>query len=158
MIKRIIGEVKPYRILILTLLIVSTGILILQDYSRLTKDFSKLMSFLTKVRLKAMQNDVILITQFMGKNVIVKNGKTGNVLDSLHVSTLNKINYDTKLGKNMIVFSGRGTSPYNIRIHGGDMTLKSWFGFRKNIAVNCTGLVTECLYPEDLAILEENSD
>jgi hypothetical protein len=158
MIKRIIGEVKPYRILILTLLIVSTGILILQDYSRLTKDSSKLMSFLTKVRLKAMQNDVILITQFIGENVIVKNGKTGNVLDSLHVSTLNKINYDTKLGKNMIVFSGRGTSSYNIRIHGGDMTLKSWFGFRKNIAVNCTGLVTKGLYPENLAILEENSD
>jgi hypothetical protein len=149
MIKRDIGEVKPYRILILTLLIVSTGILILQDYSQLTKDFSKLMSFLTKVRLKAMQNDVVLITQFMGKNVIVKDGKTGNVLDSLHVSTLNKINYDTKLGKNMIVFSGRGTSPYNIRVHGGDMRLKSWFGFRKNIAVNCTGLVTEGLYPKD---------
>ena len=148
MIKRIIGEVKPYRVLILTLLIVSTGILVIQDYSRLTKDFSKLMSFLTKVRLKAMQDDVILITQFIGENVIVKD-KNGNVLNSLHVSTLNKINYDTKLGKNMIVFSGRGTSPYNIRVHGGDMTLKSWFGFRKNIAVNCTGLVTEGLYPEN---------
>ena len=148
MLKRIIGEVKPYRIFLLTLLIVSTGILVIQDYSRLTKDFSKLMSFLTKVRLKAMQDDVILITQFNRKNVIVKD-KNGNVLDSLHVSTLNKINYDTKLGKNMIVFSGRGTSPYNIRVHGGDMTLKSWFGFRKNIAVNCTGLVTEGSYPED---------
>ena len=148
MIKRIIGEVKPYRVLILTLLIVSTGILILQDYSRLTKDFSKLMSFLTKVRSKAMQNDIILIAQFKGKNVIVKD-KKGNVLDCLHVSTLHKVNYDTKLGKNMIVFSGRGTSPYNIRVHGGDMTLKSWFGFRKNIAVNCTGLVKEGLYPED---------
>ena len=148
MIKRNIGEIKPYRILLLTLLIVSIGILILQDYSRLTKDFSKLMSFLTKVRSKAMQNDVILITQFIGKNVIVKD-KKGNVLDCLHVSTLNKINYDTKLGKNMIVFCGRGTSPYNIRVHGGYMTLKSWFGFRKNIAVNCTGLVKEGLYPKD---------
>ena len=147
MIKKIIGDVKPYRILLLTLLIVSTGILVIQDYSRLTKDFSKLMSFLTKIRSKAMQDDVILITQFMGKNVIVKD-KKDNVLDSLHVSTLHKVNYDTKLGKNMIVFSGRGTSPYNIRVHGGDMRLKSWFGFRKNIAVNCTGLVTEGLYPE----------
>ena len=148
MIKRIIGEVKPHRILLLTLLIVSTGILILQDYSRLTKDFSKLMSFLTKVRLKAMQSDVILTTHFMGKNVIVKD-KKGNVLEFLHISTLHKVNYDTKLGKKMIVFSGRGTSPYNNRVHGGDMTLKSWFGFRKNIAVNCTGLVKEGLYPED---------
>jgi len=150
MLKRHIGEVKPYRVLILTLLIVSTGILILQDYSRLTKNFSKLTSFLTKVRLKAMQDDVVLITQFNRKNVIVKDNN-GNVLDSLHVSTLNKINYDTNLGKKMIVFSGRGTSPYNIRVHGGDITLKSWFGFRKNIAVNCTGLVTEGLYPEGQA-------
>ena len=148
MLKRIIGEVKLYRILILTLLIVSTGILVIQDYSRLTKDFSKLKSFLTKVRLKAMQNDVILIAQFKGNNVIVKDKKE-NILDCLNVSTLYKVNYDTKLGKNMIVFSGRGTSPYNIRVHGGDMTLKSWFGFRKHIAVNCTGLVTEGLYPED---------
>ena len=115
------------------------------------------MSFLTKVRSEAMQDNVILITQFMGKDVIVKD-KRGNVLDFLHVSTLHKVNYDTRLGKSMIVFSGRGTTPYNIRVHGGDMTLKSWFGFRKNIAVNCTGLVTEGLYPDDLAILEENSD
>jgi len=148
MIKRNLGEIKPYRILLLTLLIVSTGILILQDYSRVTKNFSKLMSFLTKVRSKAMQNDIILIAQFKGKNVIVKD-KKGNVLYCLHVSTLHKVNYDTRLGKNMIVFSGRGTSPYNIRVHGGDMTLKSWFGFKKNIAVNCTGLVKEGLYPED---------
>ena len=142
------GDVKPYRIFILTLLIVSTGILVIQDYSRLTKDFSKFKSFLTKIRSKAIQNDIILITQFKGKDVIVK-GKKGDVLDVLHVSTLNKVNYNTTLGKDMIVFSGRGTSPYNIRVHGGDMTLKSWFGFRKNIAVNCTGLVKEGLYPED---------
>ena len=25
--------------------------------------------------------------------------------------------------------------------------MKSWFGFKKNIAVNCTGLVTEDVYP-----------
>ena len=37
------------------------------------------MAFLTKVRSKAMQNDVILITQFNRKNVIVKD-KNGNVL------------------------------------------------------------------------------
>ena len=75
MLKRNLGEIKPYRILILTLLIVSTGILILQDYSRLTKDFSKLMSFLTEVRSKAMQNDVILITQFNRKKCNCKGQK-----------------------------------------------------------------------------------
>jgi len=50
-------------------------------------------------------------------------------------------------GDNMIIFTGHGTSGYNKRIHGGDLSLKSWLGFRKNIAVNCTGLVTEGVYP-----------
>jgi hypothetical protein len=57
------------------------------------------------------------------------------------------VNYNTTLGDDMIVFDGHGTSEYNKRVHGGDLRLKSWFGFRKNIAVNCTGLVTEGLYP-----------
>ena len=148
MIKKNIGEIKPYRTLLLILIIVTIGFLVIQDYSRLTKDFSKLRSLLTKVRSNAIQNDITLIVQFKGKNVIVKE-KKGDVLDILYVSSLHNINYDTKLGKNMIVFSGRGTSLYNIRVHGGDMTLKSWFGFRKNIAVNCTGLITEGLYPKD---------
>jgi hypothetical protein len=47
----------------------------------------------------------------------------------------------------MIVFDGHGTSEYNKKEHGGDLRLKSWLGFRKNIAVNCTGLVTEGVYP-----------
>ncbi|MBW1783106.1 MAG: hypothetical protein JRL30_20480 [Deltaproteobacteria bacterium] len=47
----------------------------------------------------------------------------------------------------MIVFCQRGTGEYNKREHGGDLRLKSWLGFRKNIAVNCTGLVKEGLYP-----------
>ena len=70
MINRNFGEIKPYRVLILTLLIVGTGVLVLHDYSRLTKDFSKLMSFLTKVRSKAIHDDVILITKFKEKRVI----------------------------------------------------------------------------------------
>jgi hypothetical protein len=61
---------------------VSIGVLVIQDYSRLTKDFSKLMSFLTEICSKAMQNDVILITQFKEKNVIVKD-KNGNILLNL---------------------------------------------------------------------------
>jgi len=89
--KRNFGEIKPYRVLILTLLIVGTGVLVLHDYSRLTKDFSKLMSFLTKVRSKAIHDDVFLITQFKEKRVVVKN-KKGDILDFFHISTLHKVN------------------------------------------------------------------
>lgn len=47
----------------------------------------------------------------------------------------------------MIVYTGVGTSGHNIEEHGGDLILRSWFGFRKYIAVNCNGLVTEGRYP-----------
>ena len=51
----------------------------------------------------------------------------------------------------MVVFDGHGTSAYSKRVHGGDIRLKSWLGFRKNIVVRCTGLVMEGVYPEDEA-------
>ena len=53
----------------------------------------------------------------------------------LNVSTLAEVNYDTTLGDNMIGFDGHGTSACNKRVHGGDLRLKSWLGFRNNIAV-----------------------
>ncbi len=67
----------------------------------------------------------------------------------MKVSTLHKVNYDTTLGKDMIVFENGVTNPFNIRIHGGDLSVKSWLGFTKNIHVNCAGYVREGKYPED---------
>ena len=46
----------------------------------------------------------------------------------------------------VVYFAPKATRPEEM-ILGGDLRLKSWFGFRKNIAVNCTGLVTEGVYP-----------
>ena len=89
-----------------------------------------------------------LAVRFDGGQVTVTDKRTGRVRKTLQVPTLHKVNYDTTTGKNMIVFTGKGTSPYNIREHGGDITLKAWFGVEKHIAVNCTGLVTEGRYPE----------
>ena len=48
----------------------------------------------------------------------------------------------------MIVFYAHGTGKYNKRVHGGDIRLRSWLGFRKNIVVRCTGLTMEGVYPE----------
>ena len=89
------------------------------------------------------------MARFAAKNIVVRDRDTGLVIKSLNVSTLDQVNYDTILGNNMIVFHGRGTSAYDKRIHGGDLRLKSWLGFKKNIAVNCTGLVTEGRYPAE---------
>jgi len=49
----------------------------------------------------------------------------------------------------MIIFAGYGTSPYNIKEHGGDMVFRSWLCNEKLIWVNCTGLVTESRYTSD---------
>ena len=135
------------RILILTILFTSAGTFVLWDYYRVDKDFSKLKALLQDTRYRAIGNDKTFVARFSGKEVVISDKNTGLVIKTLNIPTLEKVNYNTTLGDNMIVFTGSGTSKYNKREHGGDLTLKSWFGFRKNIAVNCTGLVTEGVYP-----------
>ena len=137
------------RILILTILLSGAGTCVLWDYYRVNRDFSELKALLQDTRYRAIGNDKTFVVQFSGKEVVISDKNTGLVIKALIVPTLKKVNYDTSLGDNMIVFTGRGTSKYNKREHGGDLRLKSWFGFQKNIAVNCTGLVTEGTYPAE---------
>lgn len=149
MTKQILNEIKYPRVLFLSLLFVFAGSFVLWDYYRVIRDFSDLKSALTSTRLEAIEKDKILIVKFIGKDITITDDKTGATLGTLHLRTLHSVNYDTKLGKDMIVFSSRGTAPYNLRIHGGDLTLRSWLGFNRNIAVDCAGLASEGLYPED---------
>ncbi len=137
------------RILILTLLFTGMGTFVLWDYYRVNRDFSALKALLHDTRYRAIGNDKTFVVQFSGQEVVISDKNTGSISKALIVPTLEMVNYDTTLGDNMIVFTGRGTSQYNKREHGGDLSLKSWFGFRKNIAVNCTGLVTEGVYPAE---------
>ncbi|HSL40351.1 MAG TPA: hypothetical protein VK857_08265, partial [Desulforhopalus sp.] len=62
--------------------------------------------------------------------------------------TIKEVNYDTKIGKNMIVIHRGTTELFNERVHGGEIELKSWCGFKKYIHVNCAGVVSEGRYPE----------
>ncbi len=149
MTKQILKEINYLRVLFLSLLFVSAGSFVLWDHYRVMRDFSNLKSFLTGTRIEAIEKNKILIIKFIGKDITITDDKTGVALTTFHLPTLHSVNYDTKLGKNMIVLSSTGTSPHNLRIHGGDLTLRSWLGFRKNIAVNCTGLVSEGLYPDE---------
>ncbi len=125
------------------------GSLVLWDYHRLNRDFSALKHLLSRTRNKAIIEEKVFTAKFNGKDVIISNG-SGGVIKTLNVPTLASINYDSTIGKDLIVFTEKGTTPYNVQIHGGDMTLKSWFGFKKHIAVNCTGLVTGGRYPDDI--------
>jgi hypothetical protein len=133
------------RISILTILFAGMGGFVLWGYARVEGDFTRVKTLLQDTRYRAMSKDKMLVVRFSGKEVTVMDGKTGMVLSALTVPTLNEVNYDTTFGDDTIVFDGHGTS--NKRVHGGDVRLRSWLGFRKNIAVNCTGLVTEGVYP-----------
>lgn len=137
------------RILILTILITSAVTFVLWDYHRVDKDFSALMALLQDTRYRALANDKMFVVKFSGKEAAVSARNAGSIIKTLIIPTLDEVNYNTTLGNNMIVFTGHGTSAYNKRIHGGDLRLKSWLGFQKNIAVNCTGLVTEGVYPAE---------
>ena len=135
------------RILILAILFTSIGTFVLWDYYRVDRDFSALKALLQDSRYRAIGNDKTFVVKFSGKEVVISDKNTGLVIKTMDVPTLAEVNYDTNLGNDMIVFTGHGTSKYNKKEHGGDLRLKSWLGFRKNIAVNCTGLVTEGVYP-----------
>jgi len=143
------GQKALLRILILTILFTSAGTFVLWDYYRVDRDFSALKALLQDSRYRAIGNDKTFVARFSGKEVVISDKNTGSISKALIVPTLEKVNYDTTIDDNMIVFTGHGTSAYNKREHGGDLRLKSWFGFRKNIAVNCTGLVTEGIYPAE---------
>ncbi len=119
------------------------------DYHRLSVDFNNVMSLLRDVRLYAAETDKNMAVRFDGGNIIVKELGSDEQYNILKVQTLQKVNYSTTLGKDIIVFTGIGTSPYNLKVHGGDLLFKSWFGFKKYIWVNCTGFAKEGRYPTE---------
>jgi hypothetical protein len=69
----------------------------------------------------------------------------GDMLESLFLSTLHEVRYQTTQGDRRIMFSAGGgqTSPYNVHLHGGDMTLRAWSGQERSLWVHCTGGITE---------------
>jgi hypothetical protein len=138
-----------FRISGLTALFVGIGCLILWDHARVQKDFAGLMGLLRDTRSQALKEDRTLLVRFSGDVVTVANGKTDLPLSIRVFPTLDQVNYDSTLGDGVIVFDGHGTSAYNKREHGGDVRLRSFLGFGKNIAVNCTGLATDGVYPEN---------
>ena len=149
MIKHRSQHIDFSRVLLLALMLVSAGLFVGYDYSRVNGDFHNVMSLLSHVRNEAIQKDRHLIARFNDKGLVVKDAKANSIYAQLDIPTLHAVNYDTTLGTDMIVFTELGTSPYNTTINGGDLLLKSWLGFKKSIAVNCTGYVSEGKYPAE---------
>ena len=66
------------------------------------------------------------------------------VLDTLILATLAEVRYQTTQGERRIVFGPGGpTSPYNLHLHGGDLTPRAWTGRERSLWVHGTGGILE---------------
>jgi hypothetical protein len=142
------NSLSVLRIILLTLLFLSIPVFIMFDHHRVQQDFFVLKSFLNQARYSAIETKEKFIIRFHLKQAS-RHHFDGSLISSLSIPTLYQVNYDTTLGDDMIVFSPTGTHEHNIRIHGGDIRLRSWLRFGKNLTVNCNGFVSEGVYPED---------
>ena len=138
---------KKAFLLIVCPLLMITGLAVL-DYNRLAMDFDHLSSLLKNAWLKAIHTNTKMIVKFDGHQVTVTSEETSRTITA-EIPTLDRVDYDTTLGDDMIVFTGHGTNAYNKRVHGGEIMLRSVLGFRRYIHVNCTGYVREGRYPEE---------
>ena len=144
-----VSGIRSVNVLWLTAALLIVLALVYFDYSRVTNDFHILKRLLTEVRLESAEKHKKITVHFDRDLVRAVENRENRLISSILLSTIKTVNYDTRKGKNMIIFSGGITSPHNIRVHGGDIRLVSWFGFKKNIHVNCAGLAREGTYPED---------
>lgn len=142
-IKESLCNISLLRVALLTIAVVSSGMAIQWDRYRLYKDFENVMSLLRSVWMETGVNNTQLIVKFGKERIDVSFGDTGNIYAALDVPTLHKVNYDTTLGENMIVYTGVGTARHNMRSAGGGFTLRSWLGIDKDITVNGNGLALE---------------
>ena len=122
--------------------------IVLLDHWWVQNDFLNLKAKLNMVRIITISKNKPLVVRFNRKEVSILEFPKGPLLETFRFSTISKVEYNTTIGNNMIVFQGGMTSLFNKRVHGGEIALRSWFGFEKYIHVNCAGLVQEGRYPE----------
>ena len=141
---------KPKYLIFILLFIAAATFAIAWDLNRLNTDFNQLYSLLRTARSDAFYQETTIIVRFNGRTVTITDQNTSAIITAT-IPSIARVDYDTTLGNDMIVFMWRGTEQYNKRIHGGEIMLKSMLGFRQYIHVNCTGLATEGRYPEDVS-------
>ena len=138
-------RLKPKYLIFILLFVAAAIFSATWDLNRLNTDFKNLFTLLRSARADAFYKDTTIIVRFDGKTVTVTDQKTSTTTTT--IPSITRVDYDTTLGKDMIIFTWRGTEQYNKRGHGGEIMLRSVLGFRRYIHVNCTGLVKEGRYP-----------
>lgn len=142
-------QVRASKFLIPCIIWIFLVICVCFDHHRVNTDFLFLKKLLIECRIESISMTQGIIVKFEGKHVYIHDLISKALIKSSSISTLKMINYDSTLGEDTIIFQNGVTNAYNIRIHGGDIILSSWLGFKKNIHVNCAGLVQEGQYPKD---------
>ena len=140
-------NIRTFIFILLPIAVASVAVL--WDVQRLYTDSNRLYSLLKTARWDAFYQDTTIIVKFYGNMVSVTNQKDSKNMTTT-IPMISRVDYDTVLGDNMIVYEWRGTAAYNKRVHGGEIMLKSLLGFRRYLHVNCNGMVTEGRYPEDV--------
>ena len=106
------------------------------------QEYHALWMLLNWARSQAMTKGPVTV-RFTAHRAVVED-RTGDVLEWLFLVTLKEVRYRTTQGDRRIVFSPGGpTSPYNVHLHGGDVTLRAWTGLERSLWVHCTGGITQ---------------
>jgi Tfp pilus assembly protein FimT len=115
---------------------------LLWNTDRIDREFHQLWMLLSQARARAMTEGPVTV-RFSGQIAHIETS-TARIVESLTLRTLDEVRFQTTQGDDRIVFSTGGqTSPYNIHLHGGDITLRSWAGDSRSIWIHCTGGITE---------------
>jgi len=113
---------KTVIFILLTIAVVYGGIL--WDLQRLDKNFNQLYLLLRTARVDALYMKTTVIVRFNGNTVTVTNQK-----DSRNITTaipmIARVDYDTVMGKGMIVYDWRGTGAAQQHTTKGFMAVKS---------------------------------
>ena len=136
-------------LLLILVPITVAGVAISWDLQRLDTDFGQLHSLLRTERWNAFYKKTTIMVRFNGSAVTVTNQKDSKST-TIIIPMIARVDYDTTMGNGMIVYNWQGTAAFNKRVHGGEIMLRSWLGFRRYIHVNCNGMVREGRYPKDV--------
>jgi hypothetical protein len=106
------------RVALLSALLSGVACFVVRGHHRVNRDFRQLRALLTDALWQTAGKDKTLVVRFVDKAVPITDNDTGVVTNTLVVPTLHRVNYDTTLGDDMIVFYWRGTSKYSKRVRG----------------------------------------
>jgi hypothetical protein len=126
----------------LSLVIAAGALAVVWQHFRVDREFHALYMLLSRARTRATMAGPITV-RFTDHAAYIE-GPDGSLIESQLLVTLSEVRYQTTRGDRRIVFDAGGpTNPYNVHLHGGDVTLRAWTGHERALWVHCTGGITE---------------